>query len=54
MDKNSVVLISGCSSDSGLALAREFASQGCKVIAKAGKIDVLVNNAGYALMGAGD
>lgn len=89
MNKNSVVLISGCSSGIGLSLAREFASRGCRVFAtarrpesiaelrrekmevaaldvtdqksidacvaevinKAGRIDFLVNNAGYALMG---
>jgi len=89
MDKNSVVLISGCSSGIGLALAREFASRGCRVFAtarkpevighlksekieiaaldvtdqksidacvaevtaKAGRIDALVNNAGYLLIG---
>ena len=89
MDKDSTVLISGCSSGIGLALARECASRGCKVfatarkpeviehlkkegmeitaldvtdqksidgcvaevIAKAGKIDVLINSAGYALIG---
>ena len=89
MDKNSVVLISGCSSGIGLALAREFASRGCRVYATArkpavianlkkegmetaaldvtdqmsidacvadiitreGRIDVLVNNAGFVLVG---
>jgi short-subunit dehydrogenase len=89
MDQNSTVLISGCSSGIGLALAREFASRGCRVfatarnpeviehlkkegikigaldvtdqrsidgcvaevIAKAFKIDVLINSAGYALIG---
>jgi len=89
MDQASVVLISGCSSGIGLALAREFASRGCRVFAtarkpetiepfkkekmeiaaldvtdsdsieacvrevigKAGRIDVLINNAGYMQMG---
>ncbi len=89
MEKASVVLISGCSSGIGLAMAREFASRGCRVFAtarkpevieplkkekmetaaldvtdpnsieacvrevigKAGRIDVLVNNAGYMQMG---
>ncbi len=35
MDKNSVILISGCSSGIGLSLAREFASRGCRVFATA-------------------
>lgn len=35
MDKNFVVLISGCSSGIGLSLAREFSSRGCRVFATA-------------------
>jgi len=40
-DKNSVVLISGCSSGIGLSLAREFASRGCRVFATARKPEVI-------------
>jgi NAD(P)-dependent dehydrogenase (short-subunit alcohol dehydrogenase family) len=43
MDKNAVVLISGCSSGIGLSLAREFASRGCKVFATARKLSVIEN-----------
>ena len=43
MDQNSVVLISGCSSGIGLALAREFASRGCRVFATARKPEVIEN-----------
>ena len=41
MDKNSVVLISGCSSGIGLSLAREFSSRGCWVYATARKPEVI-------------
>ena len=41
MDKNSVILISGCSSGIGLSLAREFASRGCRVFATARKPEVI-------------
>ena len=39
VDKNFVVLISGCSSGIGLSLAREFASRGCSVFATARRPD---------------
>lgn len=89
MKNKPVILISGCSSGIGLALANELASRGCHVFAtarkpavikhlensgietmamdvtvqksidfcvksvidKAGRIDMLVNNAGYVLIG---
>jgi len=41
MNKNDVVLISGCSSGIGLSLAREFASRGCRVFATARKPEVI-------------
>ena len=41
MDKNSVVLISGCSSGIGLSLSREFASRGCSVLATARQPEVI-------------
>jgi NAD(P)-dependent dehydrogenase (short-subunit alcohol dehydrogenase family) len=41
MNKNSTVLISGCSSGIGLALAREFTARGCKVFATARKPEVI-------------
>ncbi|MBP1711048.1 MAG: family oxidoreductase [Deltaproteobacteria bacterium] len=41
MDKYSVVLISGCSSGIGLALAREFVSRGCRVFATARKPEAI-------------
>jgi NADP-dependent 3-hydroxy acid dehydrogenase YdfG len=39
VDKNFVVLISGCSSGIGLSLAREFTSRGCSVFATARRPD---------------
>ena len=41
MNKNSVVLISGCSSGIGLSLAREFAARGCRVFATARKPEAI-------------